>query len=90
MKMIKRICIAASALLVCVACSGCGNKDMFDTVYTFNKAICYGDFNGDGTAEWETFKLNSWRDYEDGDSIQIQTEDGDVYLLHSTNCTLKK
>ena len=57
MKMIKRVCIAASALLICIACSGCGNKDVFDTVYTFNKAICYGDFNGDGVAGG---KLLNW------------------------------
>ena len=61
---------------------------MWDTNYTFNEAICYSDFDGDGTGEWKTFNIDNWTDYENGDSIQIKTEDGDVYLFHVSNCTL--
>jgi hypothetical protein len=64
------------------------NKDMWDTNYTFDAAICYSDFDGDGVGEWETFEINNWTDYSDGDSIQIKTKDGDVYLFHASNCTL--
>lgn len=73
----------------CGALTGC-NKDMFDTHYTFNKAMCYGDFDGDGVPEWTTFNVKQWKDFEDGDSIQIETDDGDVYLFHASNCTLIK
>ena len=64
------------------------NKDMWDTNYTFDAAICYSDFDGDGVGEWKTFEINNWTDYSDGDSIQIETKDGDVYLFHASNCTL--
>jgi hypothetical protein len=64
------------------------NKDMWDTNYTFDAAICYSDFDGDGVGEWKTFEINNWTDYSDGDSIQIKTKDGDVYLFHASNCTL--
>ena len=83
MKMIKRVCIAASALLVCVACSGCGNKDMFDTNYTFDRAIIALP-NG----EVVEVEIDKWTDYEDGNQIQIITEDGTVYLTSTLNCTL--
>lgn len=64
------------------------NKDMWDTNYTFDAAICYSDFDGDGVGEWKTFEINNWTDYSDGDLIQIKTKDGDVYLFHASNCTL--
>ena len=64
------------------------NKDMWGTNDTFDTAICYSDFDGDGVGEWKTFEINNWTDYSDGDSIQIKTKDGDVYLFHASNCTL--
>ena len=64
------------------------NKDMWDTKDTFDTAICYSDFDGDDVGEWKTFEINSWTDYSDGDSIQIKTKGGDVYLFHASNCTL--
>ena len=88
--MIKKICVAA-VIIICTLCCPCRNKDMWDmwdTNYTFNEAICYGDFDGDGAGEWKTFNIDNWTDYKDGDSIQIKTEDGDVYLFHASNCTL--
>ena len=64
------------------------NKDMWGTNDTFDTAICYSDFDGDGVGEWKTFEINNWTNYSDGDSIQIKTKDGDVYLFHASNCTL--
>lgn len=86
--MIKKICVAAAVIITCILCCSCGNKDMWDTNYTFNEAICYGDFDGDGIGEWKTFSIDNWTDYADGDSVQIKTEDGDIYLFHASNCTL--
>ena len=59
-----------------------------DTNYAFDAAICYSDFDGDGVGEWKTFEINDWTDYSDGDSIQIKTKYGDVFLFHASNCTL--
>ena len=86
--MIKKICVAAAVIIICILCCPCSNIDMWDTNYTFNEAICYGDFDSDGTGEWKTFNIDNWTYYENGDSIQIKTEDGDVYLFHASNCTL--
>ena len=62
--------------------SGCGNKQIFDTTYKFDRAIIELP-NGnviDG-------KVESWTDYEDGDQIQVKI-DGKVYLVHSSNIAL--
>ena len=61
------------------------NYDIIDTTYAFDYAyISYGD----GTVE--KVKIKSWRDYEDGEQIQITSTDGDVYLVSSYNCVLVK
>ena len=61
--------------------AGC-NKQLFDTSYTFNKAIVtYGN-------ETVEYKIDSWKDFEDGDQIQFTTKDGKTYLCHSANCVL--
>ena len=65
--------------------TGCGNKDLFDTVYTYNYAIV--DFL-DGRVE--KINVKQWRDYEDGEQIQIIAKDGTVYLVNSVNCILIK
>ena len=61
--------------------AGC-NKQIFDTSFTFNKAIVtYGN-------ETVEYKIDSWRDFTDGDQIQFTTKDGKTYLCHSSNCVL--
>lgn len=78
-KIIKRV--AAFALvttLSTVTLTGCGNMDMWDTQYTFNKAVVV---NGDVATIVE---VKSWTDY-DGEQIQIATQDGLVFLVNSDN-----
>jgi len=67
---------------VCVALllTGC-NRQFIDTTYNFNKAIIIlSDAKIDGEVE-------SWRDFEDGDMIQVTIE-GKTYLTHSANVLL--
>ncbi len=64
------------------ALSGCGNKQIFDTTYTFNRAIISLP---DGTVI--DGKVERWTDYEDGDQIQVRI-DGVTYLVHSSNICL--
>ena len=85
--MIKKFGVAVLIAMVMISLYA-RNKDMWDTNYTFDAAICYSDFDGDGVGEWKTFEINNWTDYSDGDSIQIKTKGGDVYLFHASNCTL--
>ena len=58
------------------------NKQIFDTTYTFNRAIIN---TGKEVIEVD---VDSWTDYEDGDQIQIKTKEGVTYLVHSSNITL--
>lgn len=77
----KKLFIALSVLFILVL-SGCGNEQMFDTNWRFNKAIIkLGD-------EVITVDVQMWRDYEDGEQLQITAKDGTVYLTSSYNCTL--
>ena len=78
----KIITITLSALMLFVTLTGCGNKDMWDTNYTYNKAIISMP---NGTIL--EGKISNWTDYEDGDQIQV-TIDGVVYLVHSSNIIL--
>jgi hypothetical protein len=79
--------IIVLVLVIVVMCTGalvaCGNRQMFDTVRTFDYAIVAFP---DGTSK--TIELKSWRDYDDGDQLQITAKDGTVYLVHAMNCVL--
>ena len=77
MKRIIITCLISAMLL-----TGCGNKVLFDTTYTFNKAIIELP-NG----EVVEGKVQNWTDYESGDQIQVKI-DGVVYLVHSSDIVL--
>lgn len=80
--MTKRIILVLLMIAVCFSLCSCGNYDTWDTVYTYNKAIIS---LADGSVI--TGRVQNWRDYEDGDQIQVKM-DGKIYLVHSTNITL--
>lgn len=82
MKKIIALIIIVSILVLCLV--SCGNKEMFDVQYKFTEASVYLD----GT--WQRVKIKGWTDFEDGDQIQITLMNGEVYLFHSSNCTLIK
>lgn len=62
--------------------TGCGNKGMFDTQYTFNYANIKLQ-----TGEVVSGKVQSWTDYASGDMLQITINDK-VYLVYSSNVDL--
>ncbi len=64
--------------------TGCGNKTILDTTYTYDRAIIQ---LADGTVV--DTKIKSWTDYE-GEQIQVIAEDGTVYLTSSFRCDLIK
>ncbi len=76
----KKIVLIIALITMFCGCS-CGNKEIFDTTYTYNKAIC--NIAGD----WKEFKIKKWKDYE-GEQIQIWDSEGNYYLVSSMNCTL--
>ena len=79
----KLFCIGVSilAILSVILFSGC-NKQIIDDTYSFNKAIIQLP---DGSVV--SGEVDSWKDYEDGDQIQVKI-DGITYLVHSSNIVL--
>ena len=69
------VCICSVLLSAC-------NYNVVDLQYNYDYAIIRLQ-NGE-IIEGE---VQSWRDYEDGDQLQI-TIDGKTYLVHANNCTL--
>lgn len=81
MKKTKNILLIIIVGVMLLILTGCGNQDMFDTNYTFTKAITY---IGDERVE---IKIKQWRDYE-GEQIQLIATDGTVYLVSMNNTIL--
>lgn len=77
----KVLVVLGLAGVVCALCSGC-NKQLLDTTLSFERAIVYLP-NG----EVIEGKVQSWKDYEDGDQIQVKIG-GKQYLVHSSNVVL--
>ena len=78
----KKLLIALLLLGTLLLLAACGNRDLFDTTYTFNRAMIAMP---DGSVL--TGEVESWRDYEDGDQLQV-TIDGVTYLTHASNVVL--
>lgn len=79
MKKIMLLAVVGFSLLF----SGCGNVDIIDYHWTFNRAkIKVGD-------TWEEVKVKRWHDYDGSDMVGIETEDR-VYVTHSVNVVLIK
>ena len=78
----KKIGAFLLAVALCVSLAACGYRQLLDTTYTYDRAIISLP-NG----EVVDGKIQSWRDYEDGDQIQVVV-DGKTYLVHSSNIVL--
>lgn len=79
----KRILIGLATLGVAFgALTGCGNMQVMDLTYTFDRVIISLP-NGE-IIEGE---VQSWTDFEDGDQIQVKI-DGKQYLVHSSNVVM--
>lgn len=78
----KRVTLIIFLVVILISCAGCYNKQFFDMTYHYDRAIIYLP-NG----EIVEGKVNSWTDFEDGDSIQIKI-DGKTYLTHICNVCL--
>ena len=81
----KIIIIVIFILIILSYATGCacGNKEIWDMTYTYDKAICKV------ADEWKEIKISKWTDY-DGEQIQIWDKQGNYYLMSSVNCTLIK
>lgn len=87
MKKIITLALTLTTLLTLIGCSASSstfNYDMFDTEYGFDYAII-DRYDGE-----QKVAIKQWRDFEDGDQIQITTTDGTTMLLHSSRVILVK
>lgn len=78
----KIIALALSAVLV-MSLAAC-NRQVIDLTYSYDKAVVSLP-NGDVVEG----KVSSWKDYDEGDQIQVVI-DGVTYLVHSANVALIK
>ena len=60
------------------------NRQVIDTTFSYDNAILALP---DGSVI--SGKIESWKDYDDGDQIQVKI-DGTTYLVHSVNIVLIK
>lgn len=79
----KKLAILILALTAAVFFAGC-NKQIIDTTYTFNR--CIMELPNGEIVEGE---IESWKDYDDGDQIQVKVG-GKIYLVHSSDIVLIK
>lgn len=73
--------LLALMFILAAVLSGC-NRQIIDVTYSFDKAIISLP-NG----EIVEGKVDSWKDYDDGDQIQVKVN-GVTYLVHSENVVL--
>lgn len=78
----KKLLAAILALGMALSLAGCGNRQMIDLTYSYKYTIISLP-NG----EIVEGKVDSWKDFEDGDQLQI-TVDGVTYLVHATDAVL--
>ena len=78
----KKIIALALTIILVVTLAACGNMQIIDTTYSFERAIISLP-NG----EVVEGKVTSWGDYENSDQIQVKI-DGKTYLVHSSNIVL--
>ena len=78
----KKLLAAILALGMALSLAGCGNRQMIDLTYSYKYAIISLP-NG----EIIEGKVESWRDYEDGDQIQV-TINGVAYLFQAAYAVL--
>lgn len=72
--------VLAFALVIFTGC----NKQIIDTTYSFDKAII--ELPNGKIVEG---KVESWKDYDDGDQLQVKI-DGKTYLVHAGDICLIK
>ena len=81
--MIKKLLITVFVCLSFITLSGCGNKDILGTTFTFQYAkIRLADGR---IVEGE---VKQWAKYDKQDSIRVTFKNGEVYYTHSSNVTL--
>ena len=81
----KKIALIIFLAVILVSCTGCYNKQPFDTTHDYDRAIvCLP--NGE-IVEGRVSSWTSWTSFGDGGAVQIKI-DGKTYLTHICNVCL--
>lgn len=72
-------------IIVCLLLTGCGNRAMIDTTYSFSRAIIYAP----GGTKLAEGKVTNWLDYDDSDQLQVCINEK-TYLTAAENIILIK
>ena len=83
-KILKISVLVIMIIVTMFMLTGC-NQTIIDTNYTFDRAIVVLN---DGTKI--EIQIKEWRDYSDGEQLQIKGKDGKTYLVSSFNTILIK
>ncbi len=78
------IILALTIILATVFCTSC-NMQIIDTKWSFDYA--YIDLGNGKIIEGN---VDSWKDWDDSDMIQVTLKDGKTYFTHSKNVVLIK
>ena len=78
----KKLLVAILALGMALSLAGCGNRQRINLTYSYKYAIISLP-NG----EIVEGKVDSWKDFEDGDQLQITVDDV-TYLVRATDAVL--
>lgn len=81
----KRVALIIFLAIILVSCTGCYNKQPFDTTHDYDRAIVYLP-NGE-IVEGRVSSWTSWTSFGDGGAVQIKI-DGKTYLTHVCNVCL--
>ena len=80
---VKIVILVVLAIVTMFVVSSCGNRQVgIDTNQSFSRAWVK---LGNNMVEMH---IKAWRDFREGDEIQITAEDGTVYLTHYSNVVL--
>lgn len=77
----KKIIGLFLAVIMVLVLTGCGNYNLLDTTYQYDKVHVHN--------EDKCFEVKSWTDYE-GEQIQVELVDGTYLLVSNINATLIK
>jgi len=77
--------IIMTSIICLYILTGCGNKQIFDTTYTFNYISCNETY-----APFKNTKIKKWTDYDDGEQLQVTLEDGNIILISANYCWLSQ
>lgn len=81
----KKIALIIFLAIILVSCTGCYNKQPFNTTHDYDRAIVYLP-NGE-IVEGRVSSWTSWTSFGDGGAVQIKIDDK-TYLTHICNVCL--